>query len=68
MTARSTDVSDLPWLIVVIYLFSSPSSSLPTHIVRHGRLEVVKYLIEVQDCSTGCTDYWKRIPLHYACR
>ena len=37
-------------------------------IVRYGKLEVVKYLIEVQGCSTDCTDIDGSTPLHYACR
>ena len=36
-------------------------------IVREGRLEVVKYLIEVQGCSAGCTDNRGQTPLHHAC-
>ena len=36
--------------------------------VRSGHLEVVKYLIEVQECSTGYTDSSRRTPLHRACR
>ena len=38
----------------------------PTY--RCGHLEVVKYLIEVQGCSTGCTDGDGKTPLHLACR
>ena len=34
---------------------------------RWGRLEVVKYLIEAQGCSAGCTDKKGRTPLHRAC-
>ena len=37
-------------------------------IVRSGRLEVVKYLIEAQGCSADCTDKDGWTPLHYACR
>ena len=37
------------------------------NIVRYGHLELVKYLTEVQGCSTECTDRWKRTPLHDAC-
>ena len=39
-----------------------------SHIVRYGHLEVMKYLIEVQGCSAGCTDNGGRTPLHYACQ
>ena len=39
----------------------------PPHIVRFGHLEVVKYLIEVHGCSTGCTNNHEQTPLHYAC-
>ena len=34
---------------------------------RNGKLEIVKYLIEVQGCSAGCTDNSGRTPLHLAC-
>ena len=40
----------------------------PPHIARFGELELVKYLIEVQGCSTGCTDYDGQTPLHLACQ
>ena len=43
-------------------------SFLSVHIVRADRLEVVKYLIEVQGCSAGCTDNRGQTPLHHACR
>lgn len=36
-------------------------------IVRYGRLQVVKYLVEVLGCSTGCTDSRGQTPLHVAC-
>ena len=36
--------------------------------VRFDRLEIVKYLIEVQGCSAGCTDNSGQNPLHLACR
>ena len=36
-------------------------------IVRSSELEVVKYLIEAQGCSTDCTDEDGRTPLHHAC-
>ena len=41
--------------------------SISSHIVRDGRLELVKYLIEVQGCSAGCTDDFGQTPLHLAC-
>ena len=37
------------------------------HIFRFGRLEVVKYLIEVQGCYIECTDDNGQTPLHLAC-
>ena len=38
-----------------------------SHIIRCGHLEVVKYLIEVQGCSAGCTNFLEQTPLHDAC-
>ena len=46
---------------MILFVYSS-------HIVRYGKLEVVKYLIEVEGCSTGCTDESGQTPLHRACR
>ena len=34
---------------------------------RSGRLETIKYLIEEQGCSTGCTNSLGWTPLHVAC-
>ena len=38
-----------------------------SYIVRNGRLEVLKYLIEVQGCSAGCTTDSGWTPLCLAC-
>ena len=38
------------------------------HIFRLGKLQVVKYLIEVQGCSAECTDIFGKTLLHQACR
>ena len=37
-------------------------------IFRRGELEMVKYLIEEQRCSVGCTDNQGRTVLHHACQ
>ena len=50
-----------------LYFSLPPPPSISMHIVRYGHLEVVKYLIEIQGCSTGCTSDTGRTPLHYAC-
>ena len=49
--------------IIIVCIMDYPFS----HIARWGHLEVVKYLIEVQGCSAGCTDNFGRTPLHRAC-
>ena len=51
----------------VIFLMNDLCSFLSIHIVRSGHLEVVKYLIEIQRCSAGCTDNDGKTPLHHAC-
>ena len=51
-----------------LYGILFPPLTLPPHIVRWSHLEVVKYLIEVQECSAGCTDNSGQTPLHLACR
>ena len=50
-----------------LQLCSSELLTLLSYIVRCGHLEVVKYLVEVQGVSAGCTDHWKLTPLHRAC-
>ena len=49
--------------IFIVWIMDYPFS----HIVRSGCLELVKYLIEVQGCSAGCTEDDGETPLHYAC-
>ena len=45
------------------HVFVTDSANYPC---RYGKLEIVKYLIEVQGCSAGCTDNSGQTPLHYA--
>ena len=45
--------------------FVTDSANYPC---RGGELEIVKYLIEVQGCSAGCTDNRGQTPLHLACQ
>ena len=45
----------------------SPLTNTHTHTVRWGKLELVKYLIEVQRCFAGCTDNIGKTPLHLVC-
>ena len=48
--------------------FCSSPGPVHTHvIIRWGKLVVVKYLIEVQGCSTECTDNSGQTPLYLAC-
>ena len=51
--------------LIVLYVYDCVTMAL---IVRFGELEVVKYLIEAQGCSTDCTDKYGLTPLHLACR
>ena len=51
--------------LIVLYVHDCVSMAL---IVRDGQLEVVKYLIEAQGCSTDCTNKLGMTPLHFACR
>ena len=50
--------------LIVRYVHDCVSMAL---IVRSGKLEVVKYLIEAQGCSADCTDKDGQTPLHHAC-
>ena len=47
------------------HVFVTDSANYPC---RGGELEIVKYLIEVQGCSAGCTDNRGQTPLHLACQ
>ena len=51
--------------LIVLYMHYCDSIAL---IVRWGKLEMVKYLIEAQGCSADCTDYDGMTPLHHACQ
>ena len=51
--------------LIVLYMHDCVSM---VFIVRWGKLEVVKYLIEAQGCSANCTDKGGQTPLHRACQ
>ena len=58
--------------LMVMYIYSSLRMLIINfphfYLCRNGELEIVKYLIEVQGFSAGCTDNSGRTPLHLSCK
>ena len=61
MFTENIKLSDVLYMHYCVYHFCIAP------IVRFGKLEVVKYLIEAQGCSADCTDKVRQTPLHLAC-